>query len=240
MKKLLTLIFLSGLCLDSFCQHADSIRVSFRNCVVNSLQLEHLDNMNIEFVVTKTLRPDTLRFELVHHRGEVPFFRTVYRLACEQIESYHTLKIMGVKPGDQLSFLYKYDGAPAKRTYVIGSTMSSLTKPYYLDLYFLYNKDTLTTDQFSFQSKLQLNRNEKFIRLYYNDPKELPKSPRVDHRKEALVYPLDSRAVAQLFHGRVILHYADTKKLKKLDPFNKKIDLWDWDAHTGLGHGTIK
>lgn len=48
--------------------------------------------MNIEFTVTKTLLPDTLRFELVHHRGETPLFRKVYRLAGEQLG-----KIMGIK-----------------------------------------------------------------------------------------------------------------------------------------------
>lgn len=66
--------------------------------------------MNIEFTVTKTLLPDTLRFELVHHRGEALLFRKVYRLAGEQIG-----KIMGIKSGDQLSFLYKHGGRTGQK-----------------------------------------------------------------------------------------------------------------------------
>jgi hypothetical protein len=169
---------------------------------------------------------DTIKLNVIHHKGIVPLSQAHYIFNDNPLE-FTIIKDPQIKPGDNLTFTFRIGRQQIVKSYVVTSTTDQLNKPYYVDIYFLYNKDTLTTESFNIPTKLTNQKKEKLVRIEFDDPKQLPKNISVQYDKEVFTYEVHFPK-GQLFHGRIVLEYIDKKKMKSQEGF-KSIATTDLD-----------
>jgi hypothetical protein len=195
------------------------------------LNADRIDSLNTKefafrFELTGQLQ-DTIKLYLVHHKEKAPFSQIIYKFSSDPLE-FETVKNPQIKPGDNLSFTFYIGGQKIVKSYVIGSTLDQLKKPYYLDIYFLYNKDTVDADSFVIPIQLKKQKRKNYVRVEFDDPKQLPKNLSIQFNKQSLTYEVYFPK-GQLFHGRMVLEYIDKKKLRAHHGFLKSIATTDLD-----------
>jgi hypothetical protein len=218
-----------------FCQVDSAFHFYFKGGELNSKRIEKLNTGEFEFnfKYEGEIR-DTIRVNVNHKKGTMPYFQKRY-IFNENPTGFTKIRAKGIKPGDSLMFVFYINGQQIVKSYFVASTMDQLDIPYYVDVYFVYNKDTLSTESYVIPTKLRAGKEAKHTRLEFDDPRQLPKNISIKFDDEVLTYEVHF-SKEPIFHGKISLEYIDKKKLRAKNGFFKSIETTDLD--TGID-GTL-
>ena len=202
---------------------------------------------------------DTCRYEFIHARGSSPFSRSRGYFIGKSTQ-FIMQDISRVTPGDRIVFNLEIDGRKFSRSYHVLSTKAAESRPWFFDVYFMMDGDTLSTDNYqvffrypadstntpTFQ-KLSKNikyyvirppalQHEKFsnsIRYYFVQQNELPPSFLVKHKKYQLTFEFREPI---FFHGDIIMKYSPKRKIYDNSGFeyNSAIVFFNKDVGGGV------
>lgn len=239
--RIVLILLTFGLTQICFSQIPESTEIEFFNCQIKGNVIDNYEPKKTRFTINyDSTERDTLKVELIHleisGKDSVVHSRTIFSLT----RSYTYTPTIKAKPNDNLLFVIKRKGNLEKRFFEINSTTSSLTRPYFIDVYFIYNQDTLTADKFQLKINLKQTRNVDNFRFFFDDPATLPNTITVEYPKGTISFPLAEWVnTSKIFHGKLVLQYVDKKRLRKKDYTNKNLDLIDLDTSNSQGHGTM-
>ncbi|SHH75309.1 hypothetical protein SAMN04488109_5150 [Chryseolinea serpens] len=191
----------------------DKLLVAVRNGILRDTVLEELDERGFEFKFHCRYYPsDTCEIEMVHGRGNVRLSRITYRL-CEDDSDFIKYSLPSLRPGDVIVFYVTVGRKKYSERYYVASTREPLRKPFYIDLYFTYNGDTISTKKFFVLHTTKITRKEDVdhIRWFFSDPKDLPTKVRLVFRisGDDFIYDFPARGV---LHGKALFRYSDNEK----------------------------
>jgi hypothetical protein len=90
---------------------------------------------------------DTLKYEIVHGRGKVAMdLSRGKQMGIPEEFDMHDIR--RVRPGNKLAFNIELNGKKISKLFYVLSTKASETKPWFFNVYFVLNGDTLTTDKY--------------------------------------------------------------------------------------------
>jgi hypothetical protein len=114
---------------------------------------------------------DTYNYEFIHGRGDVPYSRSSGKQIGKSFE-FNMHDIRRVMPGDRLIFNLRLNQKKFSRSYHVLSTKASETRPWYFDMYFICNGDTLNTDSYEILFRYSQDTVRMHGLLYIIIPKE--------------------------------------------------------------------
>ncbi len=197
---------------------------------------------------------DTIRYEFIHGKKTSRLDVSKGYLVGKQSQfSMHD--ISRVVPGNKLLFKLELNGNKCYLMYDVLSTTASESKPWFFDVSFILNGDTLNTTDYqvyysypldsirkwerlkSTPVKPQRDQQAKVIRYYFNHHTDLPPYLRVAYKQQVLSYDF---VRPDFYHGHFFLTYLETKKKsgKRQVDFNSTLEFYDMDAGTTFTHSS--
>jgi hypothetical protein len=212
-------------------QQQEQVDFKFRGGIVYGDAISTLDPCAFNFdVARRTPGHDTLKMALYHHLGDRWFSSIRFRLT-DRIDSMTVGFAENVKAGDGLKF-YVYEGEKIvmQRDFYIESTIHSLKKPYYYDVYFLYNEDTVAVEQYILGTRMKLERHHNFKRIFFDDRSEISRSFEVLKKGYLTAFEIPQYTI---YHGKVTVQFFDKQTLIEKYGFEQSVQVVDLDGRSG-------
>lgn len=211
---------------NGFAQPDSTVSVFFSGAKMVSGKLEAVDPHDLKFKIEDTaFTGEAMQVSVLHHRGRTRFYQAMFKFNSPPLD-FVPLRFPQIKPGDQLTFTFQQPSRKLEWVYQITSTVDQLAKPYYFDVYVIYNTDTLDADAYNLRLPLALEKKRKFIRVLVDDTKPLPPILTLTIKRTTLQYNLHFHR-GMLYHGKVYLEYLDKPKLKEKVGYGKSVTAID-------------
>lgn len=240
------------------------LKVSLIDGEINDTTFVKIDNRNFGFKIDwGQSERDTCKYEFIHARGNSPFSRSRGFLVGRSTP-FVMQDVKRVIPGDRFVFNLEINGRKFSQSYHVLSTKASENKPWFFNVYFLMNGDTVNTENyqvyFSFPADStntpnfkNLSRNIKrnlikpptlqsedfprFIRYYFTRQDELPPSIVINYEKYQLTFEFP---IATFYHGDILTKYSPKQKMNDNNgyEFNSAVEFIDKDVD-GWGSSTL-
>jgi hypothetical protein len=233
MRAFLILLFL-GQFLCANCQEIGDIDIIFKNCFVENNLIDSLNPNSFEFEINYNFyTKDTIFLSINYHDGQKPFLRyDIKHISDLRSNWIHNIRLDGAKPGYQVMFSFNINGKNINYNYTINSTTFSNLKPYFVKLYFIHNADTISTDNFRVSSKLKQEKNTNHVKIFYNEPKDLPINIQIIYEGQLFMFELTTKRIADLYRGIIIISLDTvTSKKKKTEIKKKQLKITDLDTN---------
>jgi hypothetical protein len=183
---------------------------------------------------------DTIKYEFIHARGTAPYDRSKGYLIGEQLK-FSEHDISRVLPGNRLVFNLDFNGKKFSRSYHVLSTKASESKPWFFNVYFMLNGDTLNSDSYEIffrypkdslntqPARLERDKGQKCTKYYFSYQNELPPTILIQYKEYYLVYDF---IASNFFHGDILLKYIERKKRPRKErwDYNSEIKFFNIDA----------
>jgi hypothetical protein len=190
---------------------------------------------------------DSCKYEFLHGRETAAYSRSSGNLLGTSPEfSMHDIR--RVMPGDRLVFNLRQNEKKFSRSYHVLSTKASETRPWYFDVYFICNGDTLNTDSYEisfhylqdtvrkyglllhhYSKRDESEKQEKFLKYHFLTEDELPQSILIKFKKHELEYDF---IASEFFHGEIFLAYTEKREMPRKEKwgYNATIEFKNKDA----------
>jgi hypothetical protein len=231
-------------------------KVSLIDGQVDDTTFVKIDNRNFGFKIDWGQgASDTCKYEFIHARGNIPFSSSSGLLVGRPTQ-FVMQDVRRVIPGDRFVFNLETNGRKFSQSYHVLSTKASESKPWFFNVYFLMNGDTVNTDNyqvyFSFPADsintpdfknlsknvkwnvlkppaLQSEAFPRFIRYYFTQHDELPPSIVINYEKYQLTFEFH---VASFYHGDILTKYSPKHTMHDSNgyDFNSAVEFIDKDV----------
>jgi hypothetical protein len=240
------------------------LKVSLIDGEIKDTTFVKIDNQNFGFKIDcGQSEQDTCKYEFIHARGNSPFSKSRGLLVGRSTQ-FVMQDVRRVIPGDRFVFNLEMNGRKFSQSYHVLSTKASENKPWFFNLFFLVNGDTINTENyqvyFSFPADstktthfktlsknvksnliktaaLQCEDFPRFIRYYFTRQDELPPSIVINYEKYQLTFEF---RVASFHHGDILAKFSPKKKIHddSGNEFNSAVEFIDKDVD-GWGSSTL-